>query len=152
MRGAGIEIEEMTALDLEQVLPIERASFPTPWSRDSFLFEIEENPFAWNLVLREKNRVQAYACLWTVDRELKINNIAVHPAARRRGFGRKLLEAILERARREGCVEASLEVRPSNAAARSLYESLGFRAVGRRKGYYQDTKEDAILMTSKLRS
>jgi len=149
---ADVEIDDMKAPDLDEVLAIERASFPTPWSRDSFLFEIRENPFAWNVVLREGGRVRAYACLWTVDRELKINNIAVHPAARRRGFGRKLLASVLERGRKVGCVQAALEVRPSNDAARAMYESFGFRAVGRRKGYYQDTREDAILMTMRLRS
>jgi ribosomal-protein-alanine N-acetyltransferase len=152
MEGADLSLEDMTALDLDEVLAIERASFPTPWSRDSFLFEIEENPFAWNVVLREGRRVRAYACLWTVDRELKINNIAVHPRARRRGLGRRLLAGVLDRARSLGCLEAALEVRPSNASARSLYESFGFRAVGRRKGYYQDTREDAILMTMSLHS
>jgi ribosomal-protein-alanine N-acetyltransferase len=150
MGGPAIAIRDMSARDLDDVLFIERASFPTPWSRESFLFEIEENPFAWNVVLEAGKRLQAYACLWIVDRELKINNLAVHPDARGRGFGRRILEEVLAQARRRGCVEAALEVRPSNAAARALYESLGFRAVGRRKGYYQDTREDAILMTSRL--
>lgn len=151
-RGERIAIDEMSGLDLDEVLAIERASFPTPWSRESFLFEIEENPFAWNVVLREGRRVVAYACLWVVDLELKINNIAVHPGARRRGFGRRLLREVLERGRARGCVEAALEVRPSNDAARELYRSFGFRDVGRRKGYYQDTREDAILMSADLRS
>jgi ribosomal-protein-alanine N-acetyltransferase len=140
----------MTAGDLDQILAIEQASFQTPWTRRSFLFELRENPFAWNLVVREGERVVAYACLWTVDRELKINNIAVHPDDRGRGHGRRLLVEILSRARAKGCVEATLEVRPSNSAARSLYRSLGFHDVGRRKGYYEDTHEDAILMSATL--
>lgn len=142
--------DEMTAADLDEVLSIERECFSTPWSRGSFLFEIEENPFAWNVVLREGKRVVAYACLWVVDLELKINNIAVHPEARRRGHGKRLLRHVLERARERGCVEAALEVRPSNCAARTLYGAFGFREVGRRKGYYQDTREDAIVMVAPI--
>jgi len=140
----------MAEADLESVLEIERRSYPTPWTRDNFLFELRENPFARNLVLRSGPAVAGFACLWVVDRELKINNIAIGPEHRGRGHGRRLLRACLDLGRSEGCLEATLEVRPSNKVARALYEAHGFRTFGRRKGYYQDTREDAILMIAPL--
>ena len=140
----------MTEADLDEVLVIERDSFPTAWTRDNFGFEIRSNPFARNVVVRREGRIVAYACVWVVGDEMKINNIAVHPAWRRRGLGSELLRHLLARGRVEGCGEAELEVRPSNLAALRLYERHGFREVRRRKGYYQDTREDAVVMTARL--
>jgi ribosomal-protein-alanine N-acetyltransferase len=140
----------MTEADLDSVLAIEREAFPTPWSRENFRFELESNPFARNLVLKDGGQVVAYACLWIVGPELKINNIAVRADRRGMGLGRALLRTALRLAREGGCTDAELEVRPSNATARRLYESHGFREVRRRKGYYQDTHEDAIVMAAKL--
>jgi len=144
------EFDIMTEKDLDQILDIEREAFPTPWTRDNFRFEIRANPCAHNLVVRDGRRVLAYACLWVVYNELKINNIAVRAEWRGRGIGGALLGLALERGRLEGCTEAELEVRPSNEVARRLYERYGFREVRRRKGYYQDTREDAIVMTATL--
>jgi ribosomal-protein-alanine N-acetyltransferase len=77
---------------------------------------------------------------------MHITNIAVHPASRRRGIGRGLLGSVLEDARRRATRLVVLEVRPSNIEARALYESFGFQVVGRRRGYYYDTGEDALVM------
>ncbi len=140
----------MSASDLEEVLAIERVSYPTPWSRESFLFELVENPYAWNLVARRGGRIVGYACLWRVNEELKINNIAIHPEERGAGLGRALLRWVLREAAVRGCTEATLEVRPSNRIARALYGSCGFREVARRPSYYQDTHEDAIVMALDL--
>ncbi len=149
--GAGhIEVEPMSETHLEDVLIIERASFPTPWSRASFLSEIRDNRYSRNVVVTKKGRVVAFSCYWIVDQELKINNIAVHPDWRRHGIARALLRWILESGRSEGCTEAALDVRPSNRAALALYLSFGFEEIGRRKAYYQDTREDAILMRVSL--
>ena len=139
----------MLERDLDAVLDIERLAFATPWTLENFRFELRDNPFARNLVLRG-DRLLGYACLWVVDRELKINNVAVHPDHRRRGLGRLLVRGSLDLGEREGCDHATLEVRPSNVAARRLYEGFGFRATGHRRGYYQDTHEDAILMAATL--
>ncbi len=140
----------MRETDLDGVLAIEEASFPVPWSRESFRFEMHENPYAWNVVVKTSGLVVGFACLWALDEELKINNIAIHPDWRGRGLGTRLLRWILDFGRSEGCAEATLEVRPSNEVARTLYRRHGFEEVGRRKGYYRDTHEDAILMTAKL--
>ncbi|MGH7278103.1 MAG: GNAT family N-acetyltransferase, partial [Candidatus Rokuibacteriota bacterium] len=77
-------------------------------------------------------------------------NIAVDPARRRHGFGRTLLQGVIEDARRRGLRVVALEVRPSNSEARGLYESFGFQVVGRRRGYYYDTGEDALVMEATL--
>ena len=140
----------MVMSDLSQVLAIERACFPTPWTWENFRFEIH-NPCARSLVVRRGTEVLAYVCVWIVAGELKINNIAVRAEWRRRGLGAALLERVLRQARSEACEEASLEVRPSNRAAERLYRRYGFRRVGRKRRYYLDTGEDAVLMAADLK-
>jgi ribosomal-protein-alanine N-acetyltransferase len=136
----------MLAADLPDVLVIERASFSMPWSRGAFLYEIEQNQVARCWVGREDGRIVGYICLWEVADELHVTNIAVHPDARRRGVARALLDSVFARARAAASRMILLEVRPSNAEAIALYESFGFHVVGRRRGYYYDTGEDALVM------
>jgi len=138
--------------DLDEVLEIERASFSMPWSRGAFTYEIERNRVARCWVTREDDRVAGYLCLWEVADELHITNVAVHPAYRRRGIGRAMLAAVLEDAVRRSLSLVGLEVRPTNDEARALYESFGFRVVGRRRGYYYDTGEDALVMEADLQT
>lgn len=145
-----VVVEAMSVDDVAEVVEIENAVFPTPWSRESFLFELRDNPHAINVVARLEGVLRAYASVHLIAGELRVNNIAVHPAARRRGLGTGLLSHLLELARSAGARVAMLEVRPSNRAALSLYGEHGFRIVGRRRGYYQDTREDAILMEKEL--
>lgn len=146
-------IEPLTAADLDEVLAIERASFSNPWSRGAFLYELNQNPVARCWVARGSGaapRVLGYLCLWEIPPEIHITNVAVHSGWRRQGVARSLLGAILEDARRRQLALAFLEVRPNNTEARRLYESLGFQVIGRRKGYYFDTGEDALLMRAAL--
>lgn len=143
-------ISPMRSGDLDEVVTIERSSFGMPWSRGAFLYEIEQNRVARCWVLRESDRVAAYLCLWEIGDELHVTNIAVHPDLRRRGLARRLLSAILEDGRARRLRAVTLEVRPTNDEARALYESFGFRVVGRRRGYYYDTGEDALIMESDL--
>jgi ribosomal-protein-alanine N-acetyltransferase len=140
----------MRPRDLDEVVAIEKASFSMPWSRGAFLYEIEQNRVARCLVVRETGRIVGYVCLWEVADELHVTNIAVHPGERRRGIGRSLLGAVLDDASRRALRTVVLEVRPSNAEAIGLYESFGFRVVGRRRGYYYDTGEDALVMEARL--
>jgi len=141
----------MRAGDLPEVVAIEEAAFPVPWTFRNFLHEIEENPFACNLVVRSAaGKVEAYACAWIVDDEVRINNIAVRHGARGRGYGEALLRRLMDLAGRQGCGRATLEVRPSNLAALALYRKLGFQVVGRLKGYYSDSHEDALVMRCAL--
>ena len=143
-------IERMRSRDLDEVVAIERASFTLPWSRGAFLYEMEQNRVARCWVMREEALVVGYLCLWEVADEVHITNIAVRPDCRRRGLGRTLLAGILDDARQRRIKLVVLEVRPSNTEARTLYESFGFRVVGRRRGYYYDTGEDALVMEADL--
>ena len=146
-----LEIDDMVESDLGQVLSIECSCFSTPWTRENFRFEIH-NPCSRNLVVRRGSRILAYVSVWMVTGGLKINNLAVETGWRRRGLGAALLKRVMDTARSEGCEKATLEVRPSNTAAGCLYREHGFRPVGRQKSYYQDTREDAILMMVDLGS
>ena len=141
-------IAPMTVADIAAVVAIEDRSFPTPWSASSFRFEIEENPYASLFVLRtaRRGRVVGFACVWVVDQEMKLNNLAIHPRWRRRGLGTRLLSYLLDFGVSQGCLEVTLEVRPSNEAALELYRAMGFRRAGLRKRYYSDTHEDALIM------
>ena len=147
-----LSISPMRAEDLDEVVAIERASFGMPWSRGAFLYEIEQNRVARCWVLRDGEPIVAYLCLWEIGEELHVTNIAVHPSLRRRGLARQLLSAILDDGRTRRLRSVTLEVRPTNEEARTLYESFGFRVVGRRKGYYYDTGEDALIMETDLQS
>jgi [ribosomal protein S18]-alanine N-acetyltransferase len=143
-------LEPMRPDDLDEVVTIERASFSMPWSRNAFLYEMDHNQVARCWVLREDGRLVGYLCLWEIADELHITNLAVHPGQRHRGLGRQMLAATLDDARQRGIRVCLLEVRPSNAEAVALYESFGFRVVGRRRGYYYDTGEDALVMEIQL--
>jgi ribosomal-protein-alanine N-acetyltransferase len=153
-----LRIELMRVDDLDAVLAIERQSFPHPWSRQAFLYELRENRVARLWVARLEGAggpgtelpVVGYLCLWLVADEVHVTNFAVDPTHRQRGFGRHLLGTLLELYRRNGARRAALEVRPSNHSARRLYEAFGFRQVGLRKGYYFDTGEDALLMEARF--
>jgi ribosomal-protein-alanine N-acetyltransferase len=150
MTKGPVAVEPMTVADLPYVLAIERMSFTSPWTEDNFRHELEDNPLAWNLVARIDGTVVAFACAYVVADELMINDLAVDASVRRRGWGSTLLRHLIDGARVRGCRRATLEVRPGNVAARALYGSFGFRAVGSRPGYYADTGEDALLLTCAL--
>jgi ribosomal-protein-alanine N-acetyltransferase len=144
--------------DLDQVLVIERASFPHPWSRHAFTYELSENRVARLWVARgggpgpvpPEAPIVGYLCLWVIADEVHVTNLAVDPKHRSRGVARQLLGTLLEMYRQQGATRAALEVRPTNQPARRLYEAFGFRQVGLRKGYYFDTGEDALLLEARL--
>jgi ribosomal-protein-alanine N-acetyltransferase len=148
---AEYRLAPMTLDDLDDVLGIEKASFHTPWSRGAFRYELTQNRVARSLVVRAGGgELLGYLCLWEIGHEIHITNLAVHPRHRRRGAARMLLGAVLEDARKKHVELVFLEVRPTNVEALSLYESLGFQVIGRRKGYYFDTGEDALVMEARL--
>ncbi len=145
----GLTIRKARLADIRAVFAIERESFPTPWSRWTFMAELNQ-PISRFLVAGPPPSVPwqlwAYIIFWVAGDEMHILNLAVHPEHRRRGIAWNLLREAISQAREQGARVAWLEVRPSNSAARALYESFGFEEVGRRPGYYDDTKEDAILL------
>jgi ribosomal-protein-alanine N-acetyltransferase len=144
-------VRSMTVDDLPAVLDIDRLSFALPWPEHSFRFELTENEAARLLVAEVGwpggRRLAGYLGYWLLVDEMHISTLAVHPDLRGRGLGERLLMAGLDQARRQGAGMATLEVRPSNEAAVALYRKHGFEVVGRRRGYYRDNNEDALLMT-----
>ncbi len=143
-------IGPMTLADLDEIVAIERVSFPTPWTPAAFRYEMQQNRVARCTAMRAGTRVVGYLCLWEIGHEIHITNLAVHPDWRHRGIGRALLAAALAEGVARGVALAFLEVRPSNAPALALYGSLGFQVIGRRNGYYFDTGEDALVMEARL--
>ncbi len=137
----------MAAKDLDEVLEIERQSFPKPWTRSMFESELK-NPVSFSIVLNAESGgkvvLVAYMVYWVVHGEAHILNIAVDQGFRRRGAAELLLGTALEQMRRNRVFEVFLEVRRSNEAARRLYGNFGFRESFERKNYYDD--EDAIVM------
>ena len=139
-------IRRMTENDVDAVADIERATFPTPWSRDSFLQEITRNVAARYLVAEKNGVVIGYAGAWVILDESHITNIAIAERERGFGYGRQLTEALMQYLSNLGAAYATLEVRRSNERAQNLYKSLGFIGLGWRKRYYEDNGEDALLM------
>jgi ribosomal-protein-alanine N-acetyltransferase len=140
-----ITICPMTEADLDEILAIENDSFPLPWNRDHFLDELK-SAHAFPLVAFDpEENVMGYICPRLLFDEGHILNVAVKRAFRSCGVGRFLVERVLRDCREGGADTVSLEVRPSNHAAISLYQQLGFVETGRRRNYYENG-EDAILM------
>jgi ribosomal-protein-alanine N-acetyltransferase len=136
--------------DVDEVLAIEREVFSVPWSRRAFLVEVEDKEISIPRVARLQERVVGYAITWRVVDELHIGNLAVAPAAQKRGIGRALLTHLLGLARETRLAYATLEVRVSNAPAIALYERCGFRPVAMRRRYYPDNGEDAMVMLREI--
>ena len=147
-------IRDMRESDVPHIHRIEELCFAMPWSEKSILHDLKENVVARWLVLTDEAQPQtpvlAYASMWLVVDEGHICNVAVHPAFRGMGYGKRVMEALIARAREEGMRLMTLEGRRSNAIAQALYHSLGFTDVGYRKRYYEDNREDALIMFKDL--
>ena len=148
------QIRAMTSEDLPAVVEIEQVAFRHPWSTELLRRELTHD---WSTILLAEqpnaigvSELLGFSIFWLVHNELHILNVATAPRHRRRGVARSLLNETLRRARLRGCSMATLEVRRSNQPALSLYQSLGFRAVGVRPNYYADEGEDAIVMVLDL--
>jgi ribosomal-protein-alanine N-acetyltransferase len=139
----------MRPADLPAVMRIERQSFAMPWQESTFRGLMRRPSAALVTAEAAENKareVVGFAVLWFAADEAELGDLAVDPGYQRRGIGRLLLEASIETARARGSRTLYLEVRESNAAARALYESRGFRTVGCRPGYYSEPREDACVM------
>ncbi len=144
---ADIEIRRAFTGDLKGIMEIEETSFTTPWPREVMANEIAANPFSEVLVATHGKKVVSFMICWVVDCERHLQNIATAPAWRSRGVARMLMDHLLDEAQRDAPSVIILEVRELNREARALYLSLGFSETGRRKGYYSDTEEDAVIMS-----
>jgi len=142
-----IQIYKLDFEHLDEVMTIERLSFPQPWTRGMFEREIGL-PISRFFVSKQCNRVVGYAGYWFVSDAADIVNLAVHPDFRQMGVGRALLDHLQKKMKNQGVKKAQLEVRVSNAAAQKLYAAQGFKANGLRKNYYAD--EDAVLMEKEI--
>jgi ribosomal-protein-alanine N-acetyltransferase len=139
-------IREMEIEDLEQIMPMEKECFSVPWTENGFFtFLIRQDTLF--LVAEEEGEILGYIGILTVLEEGEIANVCVRPSARRRRVGARLLEALLDRMKAKGVTTIHLEVRESNTAAIALYEKYGFIRDGLRRGYYEEPKEDALLMS-----
>ncbi len=142
-------IRKMTSGDLKRVLEIDKISFSLPWPERSFQFEVENNPASRSWVAALDLQVVGMVVAWFIVDEIHIATIATHPDFRRQGIGEKLLLHTLKAAKDEGAITSLLEVREGNLAAQAMYRKFGYVEDGRRKGYYKDNGEDAILMSLK---
>ena len=149
----------MTEHDLLEVVEIEETSGLSLWGWEAYRAELERRESVMLVARRAgattaslfEKRVEGFIAARLVGDELHINNIGVRDASRRRGLGSSLLSTALRWGAREGALAASLEVRSSNIVAQTLYLRHGFEVVGRRKNYYRQPSDDALLMSVRLR-
>ncbi|HWI06307.1 MAG TPA: ribosomal protein S18-alanine N-acetyltransferase [Solirubrobacteraceae bacterium] len=139
-----LEIRRLTYADLPQIIAIERRAFPTPWSLAMFVLELSK-PAGVCLAALRGGEMVGYLICSRYDAVWHIMNVAVDPVRRREGIATALLADLLRRLDARGA-RFTLEVRESNTGAIALYERFGFRAAGRRRRYYQDNGEDAVIM------
>jgi ribosomal-protein-alanine N-acetyltransferase len=149
--------------DLDDLMPIERASFALPWPRNVYHHEFTKNTHGHYLAVHPALEIQhevkgvvhlprllAYGGFWRLHNEAHVCTLATHPRYRKRGLGEWLLLHLLDLAEEYGLDIATLEVRASNLAAQRLYQRTGFRQVGVRRRYYSNNHEDALIMTTPL--
>ena len=141
----------MLPADVPQIAALERLCFSDPWSEGSVAGELENELSLW-LVAEEDGTVRGYIGSQSVPPDCDILNLAVAPDARRQGLGQRLLQALLDALHRRGIERVFLEVRPTNVPARALYAALGFEEIGRRKEYYVNPVEDALILRKELLS
>lgn len=148
-----LRVRPMAAEDLLQVHAIDQKSFSSPWALKHFRYEMEENPASHQWVAEIKSGdgsttiITGAIVVWLLVDEIHIATIAVDPSFRRRKIATRLLCTALRAAISLGAVTATLEVRAGNLAAQHLYQKFGFQLVGRRKKYYLDNGEDALILT-----
>lgn len=146
-----ITLRPMRTADLAALLPYEDEVFGTEaWSRASYLEELADTELRHYLVAEQDGAVVASAGLLTIGETAQIVTVGVLPAARRQGIGEQLVQALVTEADRRRAGEVLLEVRIDNAAARKLYEKLGFQVIGTRRGYYDQGRVDALVMRRAL--
>ena len=139
-----LEIRPLTYADLPQVIAIERRAFPTPWSLAMFVLELSK-PSGICLAALEDGVIVGYLVCSRYDTVWHLMNVAVDPVRQRQGIASALLVRLFDQADKPS-EQYTLEVRTSNDAAIRLYERFGFRPAGRRRAYYHDNREDALIM------
>ena len=144
-KTAEITFRKMTANDADAVAEIELKTFSMPWKREDFFRELNKN-FAEYIVGEIDEKIVAYAGAWISFNEAEVMNVAVDENFRGLGIGKKLFAELIKICKNRGATAITLEVRPSNTAAIKIYENFGLKSVGRRKNYYDNPTEDALIM------
>jgi ribosomal-protein-alanine N-acetyltransferase len=142
-----LTIRRMTVDDVSAVVELDQKSFSLPWPERSFRFELTDNPASRCWVAELDGNVVGMIVVWLIVDEAHVATIATDPAHRRQGIGKRLLAHALLDLIRDGARSSFLEVRESNLVAQDMYRKFGYEATGRRRRYYRDNDEDAILMT-----
>ena len=137
-------IRQMTAADLPNIMPIEKACFTDAWTEEMFLGSLDL-PIISALVFEEDGEIQGYLLGSILLDEGEIANVATAPKHRKKGVAKKLMDAFEEKAKTQGVETMFLEVRVSNLPAQSLYSAYGYEKIATRKKYYPDG-EDAFVM------
>ncbi|EKE31373.1 ribosomal-protein-alanine N-acetyltransferase [Salimicrobium jeotgali] len=143
-------VRRMTTEDISRVVQVERATFPDPWPEDTFLEELEYNPYAVYFLIEDKGKVIGYCGIWLVYEEAHITNLAIHPESRGKRYGQRLFAEVMARAKQAGVLQITLEVRVTNTTAQHMYRRFGFKPGAIKKSYYPDNGEDALVMWVKL--
>jgi ribosomal-protein-alanine N-acetyltransferase len=138
--------------DIETVVAIEREAFTTPWQPETFAGLIDREAVELTVMADEAGEVVGYSVLWCILDQGELANIAITPTRRGGGLGARLLEHVLGVAAEKGVEKVFLEVRASNEAALRLYRRFGFVEAGRRANYYEQPREDALVMVATLTS
>ena len=142
-----VDFRRLELRDLNAIETIERESYPTPWSRSMFAGELAKpSSICLGAVDSASDELVGYLIISRYVDAWHVMNVAVAPSHRRRGIARGLMERLFELTARDARRGYTLEVRVSNDGAIQLYEALGFRARGIRRGYYTDNREDALIM------
>ena len=143
----GIELRRLELRDLAEIEEIERSSYPTPWSRSMFASELSKpSSLCLGAVDPETSRLVGYLVISRYVDAWHVMNVAVRPDYRRHGVASMLMHRLFDLTAGRSRRGYTLEVRVSNTGAIKLYERLGFRARGVRRGYYTDNREDALIM------
>ncbi|MBN1154960.1 ribosomal protein S18-alanine N-acetyltransferase [candidate division KSB1 bacterium] len=145
-----LSIRSMALSDIPEIVEIEKLAFADPWTEESFLYDLlyPYKKLAITGLLRDN--IVAYLLSVFIADELHLHNIAVHPEYQGQGIAKLMLWYMLSVAQYERVGVCHLEVRVSNQNAIELYKKFGFEILGQRRGYYQNNKEDALLMSKKI--
>jgi ribosomal-protein-alanine N-acetyltransferase len=151
MSDFSYEFGRLSLGDLDDLVALEKICFPHAWTEQQFWLCLKQKQY-YIFGLKKKDELAAYLSFFNVADEMEILKLAVHPAHRCKGLGKRLLWLVLQNCIKMGIEQAYLEVRRSNTAALVLYTGFGFIQTGTRKGYYPDNKEDALILSLDLRT
>ena len=145
-----LKIRPAEEKDIDSIAALEPLCFDDPWTPQMIRSDVMDLPFSTYVLGEVDEKLVGYVGIMVVRDECQVNNVAVHPDYRKKGIGGTLLKTALSFAKKNGAEEAFLEVREGNDDAISLYESMGFKRLGVRKGYYENNGENAVVMRKDL--